>query len=127
MKVTTAKQLGEAIKSNENTIEIEGDLAKKVFRIKATGTVAWAVAIGALSVAVTAAIMIPATGGVSTPVSSALVATMAPTAAVALGGTGVASIAGGIAIAGGGVAALNKLRKYKMEKLPNNSIRLLKK
>ena len=45
--VKTSKQLGQAIKEEKETIEIEGDLAAKVIRIKATGKVAWGVAAAA--------------------------------------------------------------------------------
>lgn len=40
--VKTSKELGEAIKSNEDYIYVEGDLKNKVIRIKATGKIAWA-------------------------------------------------------------------------------------
>ena len=36
MKIRAEKELGEALKNDQDRIEIEGDLAKKVIRIKAT-------------------------------------------------------------------------------------------
>lgn len=40
MYVSDEKELGSALKSGEDTIEVEGDLKDKVLRIKATGRVA---------------------------------------------------------------------------------------
>lgn len=40
MAVTTAEELGKRVQKGDNNIEIEGELAKKVIRIKATGNVA---------------------------------------------------------------------------------------
>lgn len=117
MLIDNEKDLGNAIKNGEQYIEVEGELGQKVFRIKAVGAVAWAVAIGGLTVAVAAIIaMIPA-GPLPAP---AAIAGILPAAAV-LGGTGVSGVtvaisAATIAVAGGGVGTLNKLRNYKMEK-----------
>ncbi len=58
------QELGEALKNDTDTIVIEGDLAKKVVRIRATGKVAWAIAIGAIAIAVGIAI---ASGGAGAP------------------------------------------------------------
>ncbi|MBE6851557.1 MAG: hypothetical protein E7504_07505 [Ruminococcus sp.] len=117
MTIENEKDLGTAIKNGEQCIEIEGDLGKKVVRIKATGKVAWAVAIGGLTVAVAAIIMMIPTGPLPAP---AAIAGILPAAAV-LGGTGVSGVAVAfsaalIAAGGGGVGTLNKLRAYKMEK-----------
>ena len=57
MAITTAKELGQAIKENVDIIEIEGDLVSKVIRIKATGKIAWSVAAGALVVVISTMIM----------------------------------------------------------------------
>lgn len=111
---TNEKELGEALKQNENCIEIEGDLLKKVVRIKATGKVAWAVAFGATAVAVTAVLFMPATGGGSAPVAAASGIIAIPAAAAVLGPS-VAAAAANIAVAAGGVAALNSLRTYRLE------------
>ncbi len=117
MLIDNEKDLGNAIKNGEQCIEVEGELGQKVFRIKAVGAVAWAVAIGGLTVAVAAIIaMIPA-GPLPAP---AAIAGILPAAAV-LGGAGVSGVAvaasaATIAVAGGGVGTLNKLRNYKMEK-----------
>ncbi|MCD8213953.1 MAG: hypothetical protein LUC34_07940 [Campylobacter sp.] len=119
MFVNNEKEFGKALNDGIDTIEIEGDLAQKTIKIKATGKVAWGVCIVALGVAVAAIISAPATGGTSTAMG-----------VVATGG--VASILGStvavsaimIAVSAGGVGALNKLRKYKLEKISDTKIKL---
>lgn len=107
--VDNEKDLGHALKNGEDTIEIEGDLIRKVFRIKATNKVAWAVAIGAIAVSVVAILAAPATFGISNSVH----VLTAPIVITSLGVPATAA-AISIAVAGGGVAVLNKLRKYKV-------------
>lgn len=110
--VKTEKELAQALKDNIDTILIEGSLANKTLKIHATGKVAWAVAFGALGVAVYALISIPATGGTSTPaaVSAGFIGGGALTATL---GAGAATTAISIAVAAGGVGALTTLRGYK--------------
>lgn len=48
----TEKELGEALKREEDTITIEGDLVNKVIKIHGTGKTAWGLTIGAIGVAV---------------------------------------------------------------------------
>lgn len=106
--VDNEKDLGHALKNGEDTIEIEGDLIRKVFRIKATNKVAWAVAIGAIAVSVVAILAAPATFGISNSVHVL-------TAPIVITSLGVPATAAAISIAvAGGVAVLNKLRKYKV-------------
>ena len=50
--VRTAKELGQALKSNEHYIYVEGDLKNKIIRIKAVGKIAWILAIGSLATAI---------------------------------------------------------------------------
>jgi hypothetical protein len=107
-KVHTAEALGEALKNEEDTIEIEGDLANKTIKIRATGNVAWAIAFAAIAIAVGAAIVAIPTGGASSAITFAI----AP-AAVGVLGVPVTTMAISIAIAAGGVGALTRLRKYK--------------
>lgn len=125
VKVYNNDELNEAMKSKQSTIEIEGDLAKKVIRIKATGTVAWAVAFIALSVAVIAAItVIPAstaTGGLALPGEAAL-AMSAAVPAISIMGIETTLFAIALAVAAGGVGALTHLRNdYKIIKKTENS------
>lgn len=111
-KVKTEAELGEALENNEEFIEIEGDLAKKTFKIRAKGKVAWAVCIGAIGVATYSVAATIGTGGASSPVTVTTVGLTAATATTVMGGT-VTYSAIAIAVAAGGVGALNKLRKYK--------------
>jgi len=106
MSVTTEEELGEALKNDQDTIEIEGDLKKKVVRIKATGKVAWLIALAAIGIAVTILI---STGGTGAPVSGLVGA-----GAVSVLGLPAAVSAVSIAVAAGGVGVLNTLREYKI-------------
>lgn len=114
MAIKTEEELGEALKNNQDEIEIEGDLTKKVLRIKATGAVAWAIAIGAIGIAV--AIVI-GSGGTGAPVSG-----IVGVGAVSILGVSTASSAVLIAVAAGGVGALNSLRKYKIVSKSDNKV-----
>ena len=98
-----------AILNGEIEIEIKGPIKEVVIKIKATGAVAWGVAIGAIGIAAAAVIASPATGGVSGVVGGT--AAFATTAA-ALGGTSIVTAAIGMAVAAGSVSVLNKLREY---------------
>ncbi|MDG6231681.1 hypothetical protein Q7506_09600 [Glaesserella parasuis] len=123
--VRTEKELGEAIKRGDDTIEIEGDLAKKTIKIRATGTVAWAIAIGAIGIAVYATIAAVGTGGVAAPAAVAANAFAAPAAVGVLGGA-VTYSAIAIAVAAGGVGALTSLRNYKEVSRADNKLVLKK-
>lgn len=109
IKVRNAKELGEAIKGGADTIEIEGDIAKKVIRIRATGKVAWVVAFGALGLAGASYFLAPTPAAPATLTMNALAAP----AAVSILGVSTTAAAISVALAAGGVAALTKLRKYK--------------
>lgn len=54
MAITKEDELAKAVENDEDRIVIEGDLKNQVIKIKATGKVAYVVAIGAVAVAVTA-------------------------------------------------------------------------
>ena len=121
MKIRTEKELGEALKNGQDRIEIEGDLSKKVIRIKATGKVAWVIAGGVIAVAVVALLATPVTGGASN-----VAHLFTAPAAVAILGVSATSSAIAIAVAAGGIGALKKLRSYSLEKNPDGSITLKK-
>lgn len=104
MAITSENALGEALSSNQDTIEIEGNLKNKVLRIKATGRVAWVIAVGAIGIAVT---ILLTTGGTGAPVSG-----IVGIGAVSVLGLPAAISAVSIAVAAGGVGALNSLRAY---------------
>lgn len=124
--MTTEKEFGEALKNDQDTIEVEYDLAKSVLEIKAVGKVAWGVCIACIAIAVSMAVVTISSGGTATPITG-------PTAALTLGaaattlGMPTAVAATGIAIAGGGVGALNKSRKYRVEKISETKIILHRK
>ena len=125
-KVSTEAELGEALKNNEETIEIEGDLANKAFKIRATGKVAWAVAIGAIGIATYSVYVTIGTAGTSSVVTASTSGIMAVTATTVLGGA-VTYSAIAIAVAAGGVAALNTLRKYRQVSYEKNRLVLKRK
>lgn len=111
-KVKTEKELGDAIKNEEDEIEIEGDLVSKTIRIRATGKVAWAIAVGAIGIAAFSAYATVGTGGSSAPatLTSGLTASVAASSIL---GVSTTSTAVYIAMAAGGIGALTSLRKYK--------------
>ncbi|WP_312483550.1 hypothetical protein [Stutzerimonas nitrititolerans] len=125
MSITTEKELGQALKNDQETIEIEGDLTTKVLKIKATGKVAWAVAAGAIGVAVLG-IMYPVPEP-TTQVATKSAAFFAGGSAVAILGAGAAATAISIAVAAGGIGALNSLRKYKVVSSQGNKLKLSRK
>jgi hypothetical protein len=113
--INTEEKLGAALKEDTDTIIIKGDLVKKVVRIRATGKVAWAIAAGAIAVAI---IIVVASGGTGTPGAALVGGT-----AVGILGLPAAIGAASIGIAAGGIAALNKLRRY--EEVERSSGRLV--
>lgn len=118
MAITDEKELGEALKSGADSIEIEGNLKDKVIRIKASGKVAWIVALGAVAVVVILAVF-SVNGAnivlVATPVIGAKISIWAIFGAIV------------VAVAAIIVAMLNKFRRYKLEKISNTRIILRKK
>lgn len=125
----TEKELAEAIKNNEDTIYIEGNLKDKVIRIKATGKVAWGVCAASLAAAiifysVTAPTMAvnPAAAGVE-----AFTGTVAVGAATTVLGTSAIS-AVVIGVAAGGIGALTTLRDgYKIIEKSDKYVKLKRK
>lgn len=114
MIISTEKELGEALKNYQDSIEIEGDLSKKVIKIKAIGKVAWAVAIGAIGIAV---IITVGSGDTAAPAAG-----IVGIGAVSVLGVSVATSAVAIAVAAGSVGALNSLRKYKIVSKRGNKV-----
>jgi hypothetical protein len=119
MAISNEADLGEALKNDQDTIEIEGDLKNKVLKIKATGNVAWVIAIGAIGIAVT---LLIATGGTGAPASGIIGG-----GAVAVLGLPTAISAISIAVAAGGVGVLNSLRRYKIAEQSNGKLVLKRK
>ena len=117
MAITTEEELGDALNNGQDTIEIEGDLSKKVFKIKSTGKIAWFFAIRAIGNSVAMIVRIGLPARVSLGIGPILPSF--PPAAPALYGGAVSALgfpaaaaAVVIAVAAGGVAALTSLRKY---------------
>ena len=123
--VTTEKELAKAVQDDLDTIVIEGDLASKTIKIKATGKAAWAIAFGAISLAAYSiafgAISLAAysliatlgTGGATAP-ATATSGLIAGGAAVTVLGSATTASAIAVAVAAGGVGVLSKLRSYKI-------------
>lgn len=126
MKVRNEEELGKALKNNVDLIEVEYDLKRKVVRIRAINDVAWMVCIAAMTVGVASIIATAATAGTTAPVN-ALVATPALAGAVTVMGVPTTISAVSIAVAGGGVASLNKLRNYKVKSISGEKIQLIRK
>ncbi|RDU52581.1 hypothetical protein CQA49_07575 [Helicobacter sp. MIT 00-7814] len=117
--------LKEAIANNQSSIEIEGNLAQKVVRVKATGAVAWVVAVGAV-VAIIALVVrsyfaLPATSGALMAIPGDSSAQADSSVLIALG------ILALVAISAILIAVFNRLRKYKVEKLSDSRVRLERK
>lgn len=126
---TTEKELSSAVKNKEDEIIIEGDLAKKVFLIKATGKAAWAVCAVSLVVAITAihaasaaAIVLPPAGLSSVAASFV----MATPAAVILGPAAASAVV--LGVCAGGVGVLNTIRdKYRIAEKGEKYLKLKRK
>ncbi len=124
--VENEKELSEVIKKNKidriDTIDVTGDFCRKLIKIKATGNVAWAIAIGAIGVAVAAVVSSPMTGGLS-----AGVALVAAPAAVSVLGVGATVSAISLSVAYGSTSVLKELREYKIIINSKTSITLIRK
>lgn len=131
--VTSSQELGMEIKNGQNEIIIEGYLSTKVVRIMATGSVAWAIAFGAVAVAVLAVLAAPAGiaagafGLVAESVIASIAATSA-TAAVAVWGLATTASAVGIGVGARSAGALKKMKEeYKIKCKTANSVTIIKK
>ena len=125
--VTSAKELGEALKRGDDSIEIEGDLQKPVVRIKATGKGVWAVCVVGISVTIAGVAVAVGSGGTGSA-PAALISTPAMASAVAILGAPTAIVALSIALAGGGVGVLNHLMKdYDIKRISDEKIILRRK
>ena len=104
--VTNPQELGKVVKKEPDEIIVEGDLANNVYKIKATGKVAWVIAFGAVAVAVIAVLTLPAgAAGPAGLIADGVIAGVAATTAAA--SIGVLGISATIAAIGIGVGARN--------------------
>ncbi len=124
VKVNSADELGDALGRKEDEIEIEGKLGDAVIRIRAVGKVAWAIAIGAIGVAIASVILASATQVAPPAAPGAAIAGLAsaPVLLSTFGSLSVAKIAVTVAIAGGGIGSLTAMRKYSLRKCNNKVI-----
>ncbi|MBD8622767.1 hypothetical protein [Pseudomonas sp. CFBP 13727] len=114
MSVTTEAELADAVSRNEDTIIIEGDLAKKTVRIKATGTVAWVVAIGSIGIVFYGVVATLGTGGAATPAASVALAT-GSAGAISVLGVAATTTAISMAVSVKSLSVLKRLRNnYKL-------------
>lgn len=116
MAIFTEKELAEALKNNQESIEITGDLRDRVVRIKATGIVSWAVVIGAIGIAALVAVKSTDKAEHATGIIGF--------AAISVLGAPAATSAVAIALAAGSIGVLTTLRKYKIVSQSENRILL---
>lgn len=103
--VTNPQELGKVVTKEPDQIIVEGDLANNVYKIKATGKVAWVIAFGAVAVAVIAVLTLPA-GAAAGPaglIADGVIAGVATTTAAA--SIGVLGLSATTAAIGIGVGA----------------------
>lgn len=115
MSVSTEEELAQKIKAKDSRVEIEGDLANQVIKIKATGPVAWGAIVGATLVGAGAVYLTltpspdPGTKGLAPAVGAGAFGSVA-----AVLGVGGATTLFKLAKAAGGVKVLTELRSYKI-------------
>lgn len=117
MFVDNENDFGEELNNNAEHIEIVGDLAVKVKKMMRLNAALWTFCLASLSVTVIAVMHMPATAG-----TSGIVGIVAGTSAAAILGPEVAVAAATIAIAGGGIHTLKKLRRYRLQQTRNGGI-----
>ncbi len=119
-QVRNEKELLAQLSEKKQTIEIEGSLATKVLRIKATGKIAWALVLGSISVAAAGTLLTPITGGMGIIAGLSL-------SPVALSILGIPATVTALSLAfmGKGVWVLNALRLYRVIKI-GSTIKLIR-
>lgn len=106
MVVHNEDEFGKAVRDSKDEIELEGGLAARIKKLYKINLALWSFCLVCLSVAVIALMQVPITGG-----GSGIVGLVAGTPAAAILGTEAAVTAVMIAVAGGGIKVLHKLRK----------------
>ena len=117
MRVQNEQELGNAVKQEESCIELEGKLASHVKKLMNLNMALWVFSLTTLSVAVLALMQAPATAGVS-----GIISIVAGTSAASILGVDTVIAAVSIAVAGGGISILQKLRKYRLTYGKNGKI-----
>lgn len=121
MKVNDDKELGEAIRKNEKTINVHGSIAPRIKRLHDLDKVLYCMCLMCLAVAVVALMQIPAAGGGMLPLGF-----VAGTPAAAIVGVPTAKTAVLIAVSGGGISTLKRLRSYKLMRVNREHVILYK-
>lgn len=103
MAVRNEEELAGAIQKKQSVIEVEGDIGRRIIRIKAVGAIAWALLLGALLVILASMVSTGGTVGglVAAPLAVPIVTIVGPSAAATI-------IA--LAMAAGGIGILSSLR-----------------
>jgi len=125
VKVNTIKKLVDALFDERNCIEVEGDFAKKIYKIRMSGPAAFALAIVALNAYAASQTAEIVSGGTATAVAIPAM----------IGSGGAAAAAFGFATAcavkmvtyGKGTKPLKLLKEYDVKKISNKKIILTKK
>lgn len=117
MRVQNEQELGNAVKQEESCIELKGKLASHVKKLMKLNMALWVFSLTALSIAVLATIQAPATAGVS-----GIISIVAGTSTASILGMDTVIVAVSIAVAGGGIRILQKLRKYHLTYRENGKI-----
>ncbi|MEY8356755.1 hypothetical protein AALB39_25860 [Lachnospiraceae bacterium 54-53] len=111
MCVRNEEEFGEAVRDGKEKVVLEGDLADKVKKLYKINLALWNFCLICLAVTIIALMQVPITGG-----TSGVVSLVVGTPVAAIVGTEIAVSAVMIAVAGGGVQVLYKLRRdYRME------------
>lgn len=129
----TQKEFVNAMKEKADYIQIEGDFANKVIRIKLVGKYAWALCIGALTTAIALILAAPSASVATAPAAGAGGAisftgglAAASAAVPVLGSATVTAVS--IGVAAGGVGILTTLRnQYRIIEKRNNYVALQRK
>lgn len=106
MFVYNEDELGKAVRDGKDEIELEDGLASRIKKLYKINLALWSFCLVCLAVAVIALMQVPITGG-----ASGVAGFVAGTPAAAILGTEVAVSAVMIAVAGGGIRVLHRLRK----------------
>lgn len=132
--VKSSKELGLAIKNGENEIKVEGDLQKRILRIRAIRPALWGIVAASVAAGVTLLLATPAVTAATAPVAgiggaiSFKGSVIASSAAATILGVNSTIVAIGVTIgAGGGTAALVKLREQYVVREKNSQYIILKK
>lgn len=125
VKVNNEKKLVDALFSEKNNIEVEGDFARKVIKIRMSGPAAFGLAIIALDAYIASQTAEILSGGTASAVAIPAM----------IGSGGAVTVAFGFATAsaikmvtyGKGVKVLKLLKEYDVKRISNKKIILIKK